>query len=178
MFDASPVLWFTGLSGAGKTTIATEVRKRLSTAGVRTELLDGDEVRSTLSSDLGFSRAHRDLQVRRLGWVAGLLSRNQVLVLVSAISPYRETRSSVLRSLPKGLEIFVSAPLSVLEDRDTKGLYKRARQGEIQNFTGVDDPYEAPDSPSLHLDTSTEALEECVGKVLRMLSKECSIDVF
>lgn len=172
MTSDSPVLWFTGLSGAGKTTVARAVKARLLEKGVPVEHLDGDEVRATLSSDLGFSRKDRDLQVQRIGWVANLLARNGVLVIVSAISPYRESRDAVLASLARPLEVYVDAPLSVVEQRDTKGLYKKARAGEITGFTGVDDPYEHPEFPALHLRTDTSELFESVEEVMTLLAKE------
>lgn len=178
MPSSAPVLWFTGLSGAGKTTVAKEVYKFLNTKGVKVELLDGDEIRSSLSSDLGFSRADRDLQVQRIAWVANLLSRNDVVVLVSAISPYREAREKALTSVARGIEIFVDAPLEVVETRDTKGLYKKARAGEITGFTGIDDPYEKPEFPDIHINTAISTLEDSVEEVLTQLIKEKVIDSF
>jgi adenylylsulfate kinase len=176
MAQSAPVLWFTGLSGAGKTTIASEVIYRLQRKGVRAELLDGDEIRSSLSSDLGFSRQDRDLQVQRIGWIANLLSRNNVVVLVSAISPYREARNKALAGLRRGLEIFIDAPLETVEKRDTKGLYKKARAGEIKGFTGIDDPYEHPEFPELRINTAEKSLQESVEEVLTLLVKEGVIE--
>lgn len=160
-------LWFTGLSGAGKTTISTEVAKRLKEQGYRVEVLDGDIVRQNLTKGLGFSRADRDENIRRIGFVAELLSRNGVVVIVSAISPYREARKQVRSKIKHFLEVYVNAPLAVCEARDVKGLYKRARAGEIQQFTGIDDPYEAPLDPDVECHTQIESLDESVAKVMK-----------
>lgn len=178
MIKDAPVLWFTGLSGAGKTTISNAVKENLLRQGRQVEHLDGDEVRATLSADLGFSRSDRDLQVKRIGWAANLLARNGVLVLVSVISPYRESRQTVIGSFVRGFEVYVDAPLEVVERRDTKGLYKRARLGEISGFTGIDDPYEEPQFPDLHLNTNNFTLEDSVEEVLTLLVKEGVIDHF
>ena len=175
MVKDAPVLWFTGLSGAGKTTIAREVHTHLLRRDVRAELLDGDELRATLSSDLGFSKEDRDLQVKRIAFVANLLSKNGIVVLVSAISPYRDSREGAINSFERGFEIFVDAPLSVLERRDTKGLYRQARLGEIKNLTGVDDPYERPEFPALHLNTDGAQITGSVEEVLTLLIKEGAI---
>lgn len=175
MTEHAPVLWFTGLSGAGKTTIAREVQSNLLRRNVKAELLDGDEVRATLSSDLGFSKKDRDLQVERIAFVANILSKNGIVVLVSAISPYRDSRERAISSFARGFEIFVDAPLPVLEQRDTKGLYRRARLGEIKNLTGVDDPYERPEFPALRLDTGSTQLFESVEEVLTLLVKEGTV---
>ncbi len=175
MVKDAPVLWFTGLSGAGKTTIAREVQTHLLSRDVRAELLDGDELRATLSSDLGFSKEDRDLQVKRIAFVANLLSKNGIVVLVSAISPYRDSREGAINSFERGFEIFVDASLPVLERRDTKGLYRRARLGEIKNLTGVDDPYERPEFPALHLNTDGARIIESVEEVLTLLIKEGTV---
>ncbi|NNN19027.1 MAG: adenylyl-sulfate kinase [Acidimicrobiaceae bacterium] len=176
MVATAPVLWFTGLSGAGKTTIAKEVQNKLQDKDILVELLDGDEVRCALSPDLGFSKDDRDLQVKRLAWVANLLANNGIVVLVSAISPYKESRERAIKSFANGFEIFVDAPLPVLETRDTKGLYRRAKSGEIRNLTGIDDPYDKPDVPDLRLDTDGVDLSRSVEDVLALLIKE-GIDV-
>ena len=165
----APLIWLTGLSGAGKTTIARALGTELEGRGVRLEILDGDEIRSIVSPDLGFSRADRDLQVRRIGYIAQLLTRNGVAVAVSAISPYRDSRAEALSLSDRSFEIFVRAPLEVLFDRDTKGLYAKAAKGEISGLTGVDDPYEAPDSPDLVLDTSELDVEECLARIFDIL---------
>jgi len=171
----TPVIWFTGLSGAGKTTIATEVRAEILKRGQKAELLDGDEIRVTLSSDLGFTRTDRDKQVKRIAWVANLLARNGIIALVSAISPYRASRDAAIASFRRGFEIFVDASLPVLEQRDTKGLYRRARLGELTNLTGIDDPYERPEFPALCLNTDSTRLADSVEEVLTLLSKESVI---
>lgn len=162
----APVLWFTGLSGAGKSTIALQVFDALSKDDVAVEILDGDQVRAALSPDLGFSKSDRDTQVRRLGYMAHLLSKHGVTVLVSAISPYREARDAALALSSNPVEIFVDASLETLEERDTKGLYAKARKGELKGLTGVDDPYEAPHSPDLTLRTDSSGISACVENVL------------
>ena len=165
---AGRVIWFTGLSGAGKTTLASALHAELLRRGERAELLDGDLVRENLSRGLGFSKTDRDTNVRRIGFVAGLLAKHGVTVLVSAISPYRETRDSVLQGLPGASEVFVDAPLEVVTGRDVKGLYLKAIAGEISNFTGVSDPYEAPLSPALHLRTDRQSVAECLALLLNL----------
>lgn len=159
-------LWFTGLSGAGKTTITQALAQELRSRNLKFEILDGDIVRENLTKGLGFSKEDRDENIRRIGFVAHLLTRNGVIVLVSAISPYREVRQEQKQRIGDFLEIFVNAPLAVCEERDVKGLYKRARAGEIKNFTGISDPYEPPTDPELECRTDLETLEESVGKVL------------
>ena len=163
------VVWLTGLSGAGKSTLASALHAELLARGVATELLDGDAVRENLSKGLGFSKADRDTNVRRIGFVAGLLARHGVTVLVSAISPYADTRREVLAGLPNALEVFVDAPLDVVTARDVKGLYLKAIAGEIPHFTGVSDPYEAPESPDLHLRTDRISVEDGVRQLLEKL---------
>jgi adenylylsulfate kinase len=162
-------VWFTGLSGAGKSTISLEVEARLRAAGFKVESLDGDIVRQNLTKGLGFSKEDRDENIRRIGFVANLLTRNGVVVLVSAISPYREIRDEVRGKVGSFVEVFVNAPLETCELRDVKGLYKKARAGEIKGFTGIDDPYEAPLAAEVECRTDREALEESVTKVLRAL---------
>ena len=163
------VVWFTGLSGAGKTTVASALARELEARGERIELLDGDAVRENLSKGLGFSKQDRDTNVRRIAFVAGLLAKHGVTVLVSAISPYRDTRDEVLRSLPNALEVFVDAPLEVVTRRDVKGLYEKALRGEIAHFTGVSDPYEAPLAPDVHLRTDEISVQEGVQRLLTAL---------
>ncbi|WP_009631243.1 adenylyl-sulfate kinase [Synechocystis sp. PCC 7509] len=163
-------LWFTGLSGAGKTTISQAVETELRLKGCKVEVLDGDIVRQNLTKDLGFSREDRDENIRRIGFVANLLTRNQVIVLVSAISPYREIRTEVRQRIGNFIEIYVNAPLEVCEQRDVKGLYKKARSGVIKNFTGIDDPYEPPINPDVECSTDKESLEQSVSKVLDQLT--------
>lgn len=162
-------VWFTGLSGAGKTTISRAVEQELKSHGYRVEILDGDIVRQHLTKGLGFSKEDRDENIRRVGFVANLLTRNQVIVLVSAISPYREIREEVRQQIVNFVEVYVNAPLAVCEQRDVKGLYKKARAGEIKNFTGIDDPYEHPFQSEVECRTDIETLEESVSKVLSKL---------
>lgn len=164
-------VWFTGLSGAGKTTISQAVAEKLRLQGYKLEILDGDIVRENLTKGLGFSKADRDENIRRIGFVSHLLTRNGVIVLVSAISPYSEIREEVKQKIGDFVEVYVNAPLAVCEERDVKGLYKRARAGEIKNFTGIDDPYEAPFKPNLECRTDLEDLEESVAKVLNKLEE-------
>jgi adenylylsulfate kinase len=159
-------VWFTGLSGAGKTTIRMAVEEKLRAQNYALEILDGDIVRENLTKGLGFSKEDRDENIRRIGFVSHLLTRNGVIVLVSAISPYRDIRDEVRQKIGDFVEIFVNAPLEVCEDRDVKGLYKRARAGEIKQFTGIDDPYEAPLNPDIECRTDLETLEESTEKVL------------
>jgi len=162
-------LWFTGLSGAGKTTVAEIVEKELKERGLRVEVLDGDIVRTNLSKGLGFSREDRNINVLRIGFVANLLTRNGVAVIVSAISPYKEARDQVRRRIIDFVEVFVDVPLEVAAERDVKGLYKKAFAGEIEQFTGVSDPYEPPAAPDLILKTDQETPEESARKVIEKL---------
>ena len=162
-------LWFTGLSGAGKTTVGEIVEKELKERGLRVEVLDGDIVRTNLSKGLGFSREDRNINVLRIGFVANLLTRNGVAVIVSAISPYKEARDQVRRRIIDFVEVFVDVPLEVAAERDVKGLYKKAFAGEIEQFTGVSDPYEPPAAPDLILKTDEETPEESARKVIEKL---------
>ncbi|MEC4803573.1 MAG: adenylyl-sulfate kinase [Jaaginema sp. PMC 1079.18] len=162
-------LWFTGLSGAGKTTISQAVAEKLNSDGYKLEVLDGDIVRQNLTKGLGFSKEDRDENIRRIGFVSHLLTRNGVIVIVSAISPYRAIRSEVRDRIGDFMEVYVNAPLEVCEARDVKGLYKRARSGEIKNFTGIDDPYEPPTNPDIECRTDQEELAESVAKVMDSL---------
>jgi len=164
-------VWFTGLSGAGKTTIRMAVEKALRDRHLKVEVLDGDIVRQHLTRGLGFSKEDRDENIRRIGFVAHLLSRNGVIVLVSAISPYRKARDEVRQQIGDFVEVFVNAPLEVCEQRDVKGLYKKARAGEIKQFTGIDDPYEAPENAEIECCTDRETLDESAAKVLEYLQQ-------
>ncbi len=164
-------IWFTGLSGSGKSTIAHALEAELRRQGYGLEILDGDIVRTNLTKGLGFSREDRDENIRRIGFVSHLLTRNGVIVLVSAISPYRDIRAEVRERIDDFVEVYVDAPLEVCEDRDVKGLYKRARAGEIKQFTGIDDPYEAPLNPEVHCHTDTETVEESAAKVIAKLTE-------
>ena len=162
-------LWFTGLSGSGKTTIAEIVERELKERERPVEVLDGDIVRTNLSKGLSFSRDDRNINVLRIGFVANLLTRNGVGVIVSAISPYKEARDQVRRRIVDFVEVFVDAPLEVCADRDVKGLYQKAFAGEITQFTGVSDPYEPPNAPDLTLKTDEETPEESAQKVIEKL---------
>ena len=166
------ILWFTGLSGAGKSTLATHLTPILKGKGRRVEVLDGDEIRENLSKGLGFSKEDRDTNIYRIGYVANLLGRNGVVSITAAISPYRDVRDEVRkRSQVPFVEVFVEAPLEVVEARDTKGLYKKARAGIIKNFTGVSDPYEAPEKAEVVVHTGKESVEESARKILEYLGR-------
>ena len=162
-------LWFTGLSGAGKTTVSEIVEHELRERERRVEVLDGDIVRTNLSKGLGFGREDRNINVLRIGFVANLLARNGVAVIVSAISPYKEARDQVRRRIIDFVEVFVDAPLEVCAERDVKGLYAKAYSGEIPQFTGVSDPYEPPAAPDLVLKTDKEEPQESARKVIEKL---------
>lgn len=164
-------LWFTGLSGAGKTTISREVERELRSRNCPVEVLDGDVVRTHLSKGLGFSKEDRDINIRRIGFVASLLSRNGVIAITAAISPYRAIRDEVREMTENFIEIYVSASLEVCEQRDVKGLYAKARAGEIKSFTGIDDPYEPPLNPEIICDTAAETVAESTTKVLQKLEE-------
>src|SRR5438445_11867648 len=159
-------LWLTGLSGAGKSTLATAVGHELRRRGVRVEVLDGDEVRQNLSKGLGFSREDRDTNIRRIGYVAKLLTRNGVAVITAAISPYRAIRDEVRREIGAFIEVYVKASLDECIRRDTKGLYARALVGEIPQFTGVSDPYEEPLAAELVIDTEREEVADSASRVV------------
>ena len=166
-------LWFTGLSGAGKSTLAEYLSPILRERGCNVEVLDGDVVRTNLSKGLGFSKEDRDTNIQRIGFVANLLSRNGCCAMTAAISPYSAVRDSVREMTEaKFVEVFVFAPLETVEERDTKGLYKKARSGEIKNFTGISDPYEAPENPEVLVDTSKESIEESGDKIIKYLESE------
>jgi adenylylsulfate kinase len=167
---AGKTVWLTGLPSAGKTTIARAVEKRLLDEGRKVEVLDGDVVRTHLTKGLGFTREDRDENVRRIGFVANLLSRNDVTVLASVISPYRSVRDE-LRELHDGrfVEVYVSTPVEVCSERDVKGLYAKQRSGEISGLTGVDDPYEAPLAPEVTIPTHELSIDEAVARVLEAL---------
>lgn len=159
-------VWFTGLSAAGKTTICESVYRELSSRGYRVELLDGDVIRTQLCRDLGFSKADRDENVRRIGSQAHLLTRSGTIALVAAISPYRAARDEVRERIQRFIEVHVDAPLQVCEERDPKGLYRRACSGELRGFTGIDDPYEAPLAPEIRCATDRETVSGCRDRVV------------
>jgi adenylyl-sulfate kinase len=162
-------VWFTGMSGAGKSTISRLLQERLRESGAKVELLDGDIVRTRLSKGLGFSKEDRDENIRRIGFVCELLSRNGAIAIVAAISPYRAVRDEVRALIPNFIEVYVECPLPVLVDRDVKGLYAKAIAGEIPHFTGVSDPYEAPLNPDVTINSSLETPEQSVAKVCDIL---------
>ena len=162
-------LWFTGLSGAGKTTLARLVETELTARGHKVEVLDGDVIRTNLSKGLGFSKEDRDTNIRRIGFVCNLLTRNDVVAIAAAISPYREVRDELRRDIGAFVEVYVSCPIDVLAERDVKGLYKKALAGEIKNFTGVDDPYESPLAAEVIVETDTETPEESAARIIATL---------
>jgi len=164
------VVLFTGLSGAGKSTLAEAVRVRLIDCGHRVEILDGDEIRRELSKGLGFTPEDRIENLRRISFVARLLARHGVMALIPAIAPYRSIRQEMRERAPAFVEVFVNAPLNVCEERDIKGLYARARAGAIAHFTGIDDPYEEPESAEVECRTDVESIEACVERVLAALA--------
>lgn len=167
------ILWFTGLSGSGKSTLAEYLAPELRARGRNVEVLDGDEVRTNLSKGLGFSKEDRDTNIRRIGYVARLLSRNGVAVITAAISPYAEIRDEVRASIAdepsEFVEIHVDCSIEELTRRDVKGLYEKALRGEIQNFTGISDPYEAPERPEVRVNSETQDEQESLGDILGYL---------
>jgi len=162
-------LWFTGLPSSGKSTLARRVEEVLLERGMNVEVLDGDEVRENLSKGLGFSKEDRDTNIRRIGFVAKLLSRNGTVAITAAISPYRDVRDEMRRAIGRFVEVYVECPISVLTERDVKGLYKKALAGEIKHFTGVDDPYEAPLKPEVVIHSNEESVEQSVSKIVSTL---------
>jgi adenylyl-sulfate kinase len=162
-------LWFTGLSGSGKTTLSRQVEEILLERGLKVEMLDGDVVRTNLSKGLGFSKEDRDTNIRRIGFVCNLLTRNDVVAIAAAISPYEDIRNENRKLIGSYVEVFCKCPLSELQKRDPKGLYKKVAAGEIKNFTGVDDPYEAPKEPEALVETDKETEEESVAKIIKTL---------
>ena len=171
MHDTGFCLWFTGLSGAGKSTIAEVVVTELRRRGHRVEVLDGDEVRENLSKGLGFSKEDRDTNIRRIGYVASLLARNGVVAVTAAISPYRAVRDEVRGQIEHFVEVYVDTPLEVCEERDVKGLYAKARSGEIPEFTGVSDPYEPPLAPEVRVVTHDRDVAASASQVLSYLEQ-------
>jgi adenylyl-sulfate kinase len=162
-------LWFTGLSGAGKSTLARRVEETLLERGVYVEVLDGDEIRENLSKELGFSKEDRDTNIRRIAFVAKLLSRNGAVAITAAISPYRSVRREARAMVERFVEIYVECPIDVLTKRDVKGLYKKALAGEIKNFTGISDPYEEPEAPEVIVHSGKETEEESASKIVKTL---------
>ena len=164
-------LWFTGLPSSGKSTLARMVETRLTHMGFHTEVLDGDEVRLRLSKGLGFSKEDRDENIRRISYVANIITRCGGVAITCAISPYREIRDEARKEIGRFVEIYVKCPIEECIKRDVKGLYKRAISGEIANFTGISDPYEEPLQPEITLETNIETMDESVEKILRILTK-------
>src|SRR5580658_6505926 len=164
-------VWFTGVSGAGKSTLSHLLELRLRELGSKVELLDGDVVRTHLCKGLGFSKEDRDENIRRIGFVCELLSRNGVIAIAAAISPYRSVRDEVRSRIPKFVEVYTECPVENLAQRDVKGLYKKALAGEIKQFTGVSDPYEAPLAPEVSINTATESPEESLEKIWTTLER-------
>jgi len=162
-------LWFTGLSGAGKSTLAALAAEELRARGLSVEVLDGDEVRTNLSKGLGFSKDDRDINIRRIGYVTQLLARNGVIAISAAISPYRNIRDEVRRQHRRFFEVYLKCPLKTVVERDVKGLYRKALNGDIPNFTGVSDPYEEPLNPELVIETHLESREESLLKLIGAL---------
>ena len=165
------MVWLTGLSGAGKSTITDALAPELRAFGRKVEVLDGDETRKRLSKELGFSKNDRDIHVRRLGYLARLLTQNDIAVVVAAISPYREARELNRREIGRFVEVYCKCPLSVAEGRDAKGLYKKARTGEIHGFTGIDDPYEEPVNPEVIVHTDIETVQQSLEKIWSALQQ-------
>lgn len=164
-------VWFTGLSGAGKSTLAERLGEVLKQHSRKVELLDGDVVRTNLSKGLGFSKEDRDTNIRRIGFVCDLLTRNGVIAIAAAISPYKDVRDEVRELVGDFVEVFVKCPIEVLAKRDVKGLYDKALRGEIENFTGVSDPYEDPVNPEVVVDSDKESIDESLAKILGKLSE-------
>ncbi len=163
------IVWLTGLSGAGKTTIANRLKELVSQRDLNVEILDGDLIRTNLSQGLGFSKGDRDINIRRVGYVANLLNRNGVVVIVAVISPYRAVRDEVKASSHNFMEVYVNAPIEVCELRDVKGLYAAAREGKLKGFTGVDDLYEIPLAPDVTCFSDRESIDESVSKIVNAL---------
>jgi len=164
-------LWFTGLSGSGKSTLSVLIAEELRKRGEKVEILDGDEVRTNLSKGLGFSKEDRDTNIKRIGYVCKLLTRNGVWAISAAISPYAEVRDFNREQIKKFIEIYVRCSIEKLSERDVKGLYKKALAGEIKNFTGVSDPYEAPKNPEIMVDSEKETVDQSFGKIIDYLEK-------
>jgi adenylyl-sulfate kinase len=173
-FTPAPTIWFTGLSGAGKSTLAAAVADRMLRSSIRHQVLDADQVRKHLCPDLGFSNEDRTENVRRLVYVAGMLSRHRITMLVAAVSPLRQMRELARGALPNFLEVFVDAPLQICRGRDPFGLYRRHANGEIHNLSGVDSPYEAPVRPEVHCNTDLETIQDSAAKVMEAFTARFS----
>lgn len=171
MANAGFTLWFTGLSGSGKSTLSEIIEQRLQARGRNVEILDGDVVRTHLSKGLGFSKEDRDTNIKRIAFVCSLLTRNGVVCISAAIAPYRDARAWARHEIGNFVEVYVKCPLEVCRQRDVKGLYKLVDEGKMKNFTGVDDPYEAPEHPELVIETDKETIEESVTRILSKLEE-------
>jgi adenylyl-sulfate kinase len=174
-------IWFTGLSGAGKTTLAEALAEELRVRGLNVEIMDGDQVRTNLSKGLGFSKEDRDTNIRRIGYVCRLLSRNGTAVIAAAISPYRAVRNEVRSAIEADgvsfIEVFARCPISVLAERDIKGLYKKALAGELKEFTGISDPYEDPESAEVVVETDRESIEAGLNRIVQFLERRALLPV-
>jgi adenylylsulfate kinase len=171
MVSTGFTIWFTGLSGAGKSTLAWAVERRLKAIERNVEVLDGDIVRTHLSKGLGFSREDRDTNIKRIAFVCNLLTRNSVVSIAAAISPYREAREWARKEIGNFVEVYVKCPIEVCRQRDAKGLYKLVDEGKIKGFTGVDDPYEEPEHPELVIETDKETVEESIARIFAKLEE-------
>jgi len=167
--DIGFTIWFTGLPCSGKTTLSRRVFEHIKDLGLKVELLDGDVIRRHFSQELGFSERERKINIRRIGFVSHLLTRNGIITVVAAIAPYKEVREENRKLIGRYVEVFCNCPLEVAEKRDVKGMYKKARLGEIKNFTGISDPYEPPDNPDVLIDTHKEDVEDSVLKIIKYL---------
>ena len=164
-------IWFTGLSGSGKSTLSEVIEQHMKVLGRNVEVLDGDIVRTHLSKGLGFSREDRDTNIKRIGFICGLLTRNGVVCISAAIAPYHEARDWARKEIGNFVEVYVKCPIEVCRQRDVKGLYKLVDEGKIKNFTGVDDPYEEPVHPELIIETDKETVEESVTRIFARLTE-------
>ena len=167
--DTGFTIWFTGLPCSGKTTLSRRVFEHIKELGLKVELLDGDVIRRHFSQELGFSEKERKINIRRIGFVSHLLTRNGIITVVAAIAPYKEVREENRKLIGRYVEVFCNCPLEVAEKRDVKGMYKKARLGEIKNFTGISDPYEPPDNPDILINTHKEDIEDSVSKIIKYL---------
>jgi adenylyl-sulfate kinase len=164
-------LWFTGLPCAGKTTLSAELGLELRRRGCRVEILDADALRTTVCSGLGFDRKDRDENVARIGWICSMLSRHDVVSIAAVVSPYRDAREQLRKTIPGFVEIYVKTPLSVCIERDVKGMYAKALAGELAHFTGIDDPYEEPLHPEIAIETHQASVSECVQSIIEWLQQ-------
>ncbi|HTI15773.1 MAG TPA: adenylyl-sulfate kinase [Dictyobacter sp.] len=169
MANVGFTIWFTGLSGSGKSTLSQIIEQRLRERNRKVEVLDGDVVRTHLSKGLGFSKEDRDTNIKRIAFVCSLLTRNEVVCISAAISPYRDAREWARKEIGNFVEIYVKCPLDVCRERDVKGLYKLVDEGKIKNFTGVDDPYEEPENPELVIESNNETVEASVQRIFAKL---------